>query len=81
MIATELMSAELLRQAEALECSADETHGADTRVLRTILGMAIGALMNRGGEPATRAYLENVLRLLRRCDDEAVPPLSPPPAS
>lgn len=81
MILPGLVTKELEREAERLQADADETFGAHTVSVRIILGVAIGALADAGGMPATIAYLNRVIGVLRKADDEtqATPP--PAPAS
>lgn len=73
------MSAEEIAEVQRLEAAANETFGEDSLPVRTTIGLMIGWLANRAGLPATRAYVENTLKLCRRIDPEDPAPL--PPAS
>jgi hypothetical protein len=79
MISPALLTKGMIAEAERIQAAADETFGEESRAMRLILGMAIGDLVERGGVPATIAYLTSQMALFRKLDDEDPGP--PPPAA
>jgi len=79
MISPALVTKGLLAEAERIQAAADETFGEESRTVRMILGLALGDLVDKGGVPATIAYLTATMSLFRQADDEDPGP--PPPAA